>query len=376
MKNQRSKAGPRVYPIAAIIILASVCMADIPVVLRESFKDHFNIGVALNEAQLAGRDAPSMALVKEQFNSLTPENQLKWEKVHPEPGVYDFTLADSLIAIGEKYQMQLVGHVLVWHSQTPGWVFKGRFGKPATRKVLLDRMRDHILTVAGRYKGQIEEWDVVNEALEDDGRIRQSPWMRIIGEDYIQKAFEWTNEADPDAELYYNDFNLWRPDKRQGVIQLVRDLQAKGVPIHGIGMQGHWGLDYPPMEELEASIRAYAELGLKVAITELDMDILPRPSDDLGAGIALNFKYRQELNPWPEVLPDSMQTVLADRYGEIFQVLVKYSDTISRVTLWGVHDGTSWRNHWPVRGRSAYPLLFDDQRQPKPAFDAVIQTAQ
>ena len=240
----------------------------------------------------------------------------------------------------------------------------------------MQRMRDHILTVVDRYKGQITSWDVVNEALEDQGQLKQSPWMRIIGEDYIQKAFEWAHEADPEAELYYNDFNLWRPDKRQCVIRMIRDLKAKGVPVHGIGMQGHWGLDYPPLEELEASIQAYADLGLKVAITELDMDILPRPSDDLGAGVTLNFEYRQELNPWPTALPDSMQTVLADRYREIFQLLVKYSDTISRVTFWGVHDGASWRNHWPIRGRSAYPLLFDDQRQPKTAFDAVIEAVQ
>ncbi|UCD37635.1 MAG: endo-1,4-beta-xylanase [Fidelibacterota bacterium] len=375
MDRRRSDPVNHLFLATLTGILINVCCAGDQPTLKEAFKDHFLMGTALNEAQLAGRDAKSMALVEKHFNSLTPENQLKWEKVHPRPTVYDFTLADSLVAYGARHQMHIAGHVLVWHNQTPGWVFKGKSGKPASRKVLLRRLKEHIMTVVGRYKGRIDGWDVLNEALEDNGQLKQSQWMQIIGEDYIRKSFEWAHEADPEAELYYNDFNMWRPDKRQGVVRMVSNLQAEGVPIHGIGMQGHWGLDYPPLDELEASIRAYADLGLKVMITELDMDILPLPSEDLGARITLDFKLRKELNPWPEALPDSMQIQLADRYQELFQLLARYSDVISRVTFWGVHDGASWRNHWPVRGRSAYPLLFDDSCQPKPAFEAVIKAA-
>lgn len=354
--------------------IVAVAFAGRPA-LKKVFAKDFYIGVALNQDQVAGKDAAAMALVKEQFNSITPENVLKWERVHPELDKYNFAPVDQFVALGEKNKMFMVGHVLVWHSQTPHWVFEDGAGKPANREILLQRLRDHIFAVVGRYKGRIQGWDVINEAVEDDGSLRQSKWLEIIGPDYVQKAFEFARAADPQAELYYNDYNMWKKGKVEGVVRLVRDLQAKGIRVDGIGMQGHWGLDYPPLDEAEAAIQAFAALGVKVMVTEMEVDVLPFPSESQSAEISLNFELQKHLNPYPQALPDSMQQVLAKRYAEFFTLFHKHRDKISRVTLWGVHDGQSWKNDWPVRGRTNYPLLFDRRYQPKPAFEAVIQTA-
>lgn len=342
--------------------------------LKKVFEKDFYIGVALNHNQVSGKDAVAVALVKEQFNSITPENALKWERVHPEPEKYNFALVDQFVAFGEKNKMFIVGHVLLWHSQTPHWVFEDGTGKPADREMLLKRMHDHISAVVGRYKGRINGWDVINEGVEDNSSLRKTKWLEIIGPDYVQKAFEFAREADPKAELYYNDFNMWNKGKVDGVVRLVRDLQSKGIRVDGIGMQGHWGLDYPPFDEAEAAIQAFAALGVKVMITEMDVDVLPFPGQSQSAEISLNFELQKRFNPYPEALPDSMQQVLAKRYAEFFTLFHKHRDQISRVTFWGVHDGQSWKNDWPVRGRTNYPLLFDRHYRPKLAFNAVIQT--
>jgi endo-1,4-beta-xylanase len=344
--------------------------------LKEVYKDYFYIGTALNRNQIFGKDTSAADLITGQFNSITPENILKWYAVHPEPDRYDFEASDRMVALAQKNDMFVVGHTLVWHSQTPRWVFRDSSGSAVDRETLLKHMKNHIFTVAGRYKGQIHGWDVVNEAIEDDGSLRKSPWLNSIGEDYIQKAFEYAREADPDAELYYNDYSMYKPGKVKGVVKLVRSLQEKGVRVDGIGLQGHWGLGYPSLEELETSIVAYAELGAKVMITELDVSALPNPYDYRGADVAQNFELKKKLNPYPEGLPDSVQTRLAERYAELFALFIKHSDTISRITFWGVDDGHSWKNNFPVRGRTDYPLLFDRQCQPKPAFFAVIKAAQ
>jgi len=358
-----------------LILIFSYCSQKEEPVLKDAFISIFYIGTALNEAQIFGDDSKSIDLVKKQFNSITPENILKWEHVHSQPDQYDFSLADLLVAFGEKNGMFITGHTLVWHNQTPAWVFEDESGSPVNRKTLLRRMRDHIFTVVDRYKGRIHGWDVVNEAVEDNGDLRKSKWLEIIGEEYVSKAFEWAHEADPDAELYYNDYNMWHAGKRESVTSLIGDLLEKGVPIHGIGMQGHWGLDYPPLDQLEASINAYAGLGLKVMVTEMDINVLPLPGPNTGADISLNYELQKELNPYAEGLPDSMQEKLTARYVELFKILSKHSDKITRVTFWGVHDGVSWQNDWPVTGRTAYPMLFDRRLQPKPAFYEVIKTA-
>jgi endo-1,4-beta-xylanase len=341
--------------------------------LKDVFAQDFLIGAALNQDQIAGDKPSETAIITKHFNTITPENILKWESVHPQPDKYNFEPADKYVALGEKNNMFIVGHTLVWHNQTPKWVFQDANGNDTNRETLLARMKEHIFTVVGRYKGRINGWDVVNEAVGEDGQFRKNKWFEIIGEDYVAKAFEFARQADPKAELYYNDYNMWKKSQREGVIRLVKDLRAKGIRVDGIGIQGHWGLDYPPLDELEDSIRAFSELGVKLMITEMDITILPSAWDQKGADITQNFKLQNKLNPYPDALPDEMQEKLAKRYAELFAIFHKYRDKFSRVTFWGVQDGNSWRNNWPVKGRSDYPLLFDRNCQPKPAFDAVIK---
>ena len=343
--------------------------------LKEVFADAFLIGGALNTFQFTERNAAEAEIVKRHFNTITAENVMKWENIHPEAGTYDFEQADQFVAFGEANDMFIIGHTLVWHSQTPRWVFQDGAGNPVSRDTLLARMRDHIHTVVGRYKGRIQGWDVVNEALNEDGTLRQSPWLRIIGEDYLTLAFQYAHEADPDAELYYNDYSLNNPAKRAGAVRLVQNLLDAGIPVTGIGMQGHYALSYPTLEEIAGSIEAFAELGVDVMITELDIAVLPRPERHWGADLSQSAELTAELNPYTDALPDSLEQALADRYAEFFEVFLAHQDDISRVTFWGVTDAASWLNNWPIQGRTEYPLLFNRENQPKPAFDAIVDVA-
>ena len=268
--------------------------------------------------------------------------------------------------------MFIVGHTLVWHNQTPDWVFQDEEGNPLNREELLERMRDHIHTVVGRYKGQIQGWDVVNEALNEDGTLRETHWLNIIGEDYIAKAFEYAHEADPDAELYYNDYSLENPEKRNGAVDLIHNLLDEGIPISGVGTQGHFSLEWPSLEQAESTIEDFAGLGLDVMVTELDIDVLPQVPGGQGADITMNAELRDSLNPYTDGLPESIQNSLAQRYKDLFEIYYKHKDDITRITFWGVSDGDSWKNNWPVRGRTNYPLLFDRDHQPKQAFYSII----
>ena len=369
-----------VFPAVLLAFLAagvaahfrSAAPANQPV-LKDVFKKDFMIGAALNQNQFTGRDQRGLPIITSQFNSITPENVLKWESVHPAAGRYSFDAPDRFVAFGEKHQMFMVGHTLVWHSQTPRWVFEDGKGGPVDRETLLERMRDHIQTVVGRYKGRIKGWDVVNEAIDEDGSLRQTPWLKIIGEDYLVKAFEFAHEADPSAQLYYNDYSLENEAKRKGAIDLIKKLKARGVSIYAVGLQGHDKMDWPTAQQQSETIVAFASLGVKVNITELDVDVLPRASQHRGADISLNVELRAQLNPYTDGLPDSVQQALAKRYAELFEVFRKHGDVIDRVTFWGVTDGDSWLNNWPVRGRTSYPLLFDRAGQPKPAYYAVTK---
>jgi endo-1,4-beta-xylanase len=343
--------------------------------LKDAFRGAFRVGAALNSDQFFERDARGAALVKAQFNTITAENALKWEHVHPRPNTYDFAAPDQYVAFGEKNGMFLVGHTLVWHNQTPRWVFEDASGKPVGRDTLLARMRDHIQTVVGRYKGRIKGWDVVNEALDEDGTLRRSPWLTIIGDDYIVKAFEYAHEADPAAELYYNDYSVENAAKRNGAVQLITKLKAQGVPVAAIGLQGHDKMDWPTPAQQDSTIVALAKLGVKVNITELDVDVLPPAVQNRTADVSMRAQHDPRTNPYASGLPDSVQRALAARYASLFQVFLAHRDVIDRVTFWGVGDGDSWLNNWPVPGRVSYPLLFDRQDSPKLAFDAVIRTA-
>ncbi len=358
------------------IASTSACNRESKQGLKDVFADAFMIGTALNEAQVFGRDRQAVDLAEIHFNSITPENVTKWGPIHPEPGKYDFAAADGFVEFGERNGMFMVGHTLVWHSQTPAWVFQDDAGNPVSREVLLDRMRDHIHTVVGRYKGRIHGWDVVNEALDEDGSLRQSPWYRIIGEDYIARAFEYAREADPGAELYYNDYSLENQPKRDGAVRLMRSLKEQGVPVTGIGTQGHFMLDWPDLDEIEKTITEFAALGLDVMITELDIDVLPAAFDYMGADISRRAELEERLNPYPDGLPESVQQELARRYRDIFEVLLRHRDAVTRVTFWGITDRNSWKNNWPVYGRTNYPLLFDRDGKPKPAYYEVVDAAQ
>jgi endo-1,4-beta-xylanase len=345
------------------------------VALKDVFRDDFRVGAALNEAQFTERDTFGVALVRRHFNTITPENALKWESVHPERGRFDFAAADRYVAFGERYGMFVVGHTLVWHSQTPRWVFEDASGRPVSRDTLLSRMREHIQAVVGRYRGRVKGWDVVNEALNEDGTLRRSPWLNIIGEDYIALAFRFAHEADPAAELYYNDYSLENAPKRDGAVALIRRLQAASVRVTGIGTQEHNKMDWPSAAQVDSAIAAFGALGIKVMVTELDIDVLPRVTRAVGAGVSQRFELEAGANPYRAGLPDSAALALARRYAELFGVYVKHRAVVDRVTFWGVRDGDSWLNDWPVRGRTSYPLLFDRQGRPKAAFDAVVGVA-
>lgn len=344
--------------------------------LKEAYRDAFLIGTALNSRQISGQDASGQALAIREFNAVTAENVMKWEVIHPEPGVYNFEAADAMVDLAEKNGMFIVGHTLVWHSQTPDWVFHDEEGNRLTREALLERMKEHIDTVVGRYRGRVHGWDVVNEALLDDGALRETLWYEIIGEDYLARAFEFAHEADPGAELYYNDYSLELPEKREGAIRLVQSLQEQGAPITGLGTQGHFSLDFPSLENLEATITGFAGLGVDVMVTELEIDLLPPAFDYLGADVEMSAELRDELNPYADGLPTEVQDQLTERYKEIFGLFLKHQDKISRVTFWGVTDGDSWKNNWPVPGRTNYPLLFDREGNPKPAYHALIELAE
>lgn len=343
---------------AGFAVLAAVAQQD--VALKDLMPKGMTIGVAINQRQFEGVDTAAVEIITKQFNQISPENVLKFQPIHPAADQYAFDAADRYVQFGVARHMQVVGHTLVWHSQTGGWVFEGADGKPADRETLLARMRDHIRTVVGRYKGKIHGWDVVNEAIDEDGSMRKSPWQIGIGNDYIAKAFEFAHEADPDAELYYNDFNLEKPAKRAGVIKLVQDLQARKLRIDGIGNQAHWRLDTPRIDEIDKALVEMHVTGLKVMYTELDINLLPNTPRGADPSIA---------NPYLKGLPNEVQQQLARRYADVFGVFLKHRDAVTRVTFWGLSDADSWLN----RGRMNYPLLWDRQRRPKPAFDAVVE---
>jgi endo-1,4-beta-xylanase len=339
--------------------------------LKDVFKADFLIGGALNRPLVTGRDPNSAAIAAKHFNTATPENDLKWQLVHPQPDQYNWEPGDNFVAFCEKNQMVPIGHTLVWHAQTPRWVFQDDAGNPLTRDALLARMKDHITTVVGHYKGRVKGWDVVNEALDDSGTMRNTQWLRIIGEgapdkkyDHIENAFRFAHEADPEAELYYNDYNLETSKaKCDGAAAIVKYLKSKGVRIDGVGIQLHGGLDRPKPESLDYAITTLAATGVKVMVTELDL--ATRTGGPRGADITqVNRQSTADAN----AAAAETQKKLAGKYAEIFGVLLKHKKDISRVTFWGVYDATSW-----IGGS---PLLFDRDYQPKEAFFAVVKTAQ
>lgn len=334
--------------------------------LKTLYKSDFLIGSAINAGQILERDSMALPLIPKEFNTLTPENIMKCEVIHPEWAKYNFELSDKIVDLSKKNKMFLVGHTLIWHSQLSPFV--RRIKSPDSLKLF---MKEHISTIAGRYKGKIDGWDVVNEALEEDGSMRKSIFYNLLGDEYIVEAFRLAQAADPKCELYYNDYNIEQPKKRAGAIALIKKIQAAGVRIDGVGIQGHWSIKGLPFKDIEESIKEYSALGLKVMFTELDITVLPNPWDLRGADVNQNFESKPDMNPYPGGLPDSVQVALADQYETLFKLFLKYKDNIDRVTFWGVADGNSWLNGWPIRGRTNYPLLFDRNYKPKLAYHRV-----
>lgn len=360
------------------LLLATSCTpkAEPEKNLKEAFNDNFYIGAALNLNQIYEKDSLAVRVVKLHYNSIVAENCMKSEEIQPTEGEFFFDHADRFVAFGEKNNMHMIGHTLIWHSQAPDWFFVDDNGKDVSREVLVERMRTHISTVVKRYKGAIKGWDVLNEAILDDGSLRNSKFLQIIGEDYIKLAFQFAHEADPEAELYYNDYNEWHAGKRDAIVGMVKSLKDEGIRIDGVGMQAHMGLEYPTVEEYEAAIEAYHGAGVNVMITEWDISALPMPSKKTSANITDTIAYKKEINPYTEGLPENIQTQWETRYLDFIELFLKHQDKITRVTTWGVSDKDSWKNDFPVVGRTDYPLLFDRSCEAKPVVSKMIKLAE
>ncbi len=343
--------------------------------LKDAFADIFYIGTALNVDQIHEKDSATHEVITSQFNAIVAENCMKSVNIHPEKEQYFWDDADAFVAFGEKYDMQITGHTLAWHSQVPDWLFVDEEGNDVDREEMIQRLEDHITTVMTRYKGRVHGYDVVNEAINDDGTMRESKFYKIIGPDWVEIAFIAAAKADPGAGLYYNDYNLSNPEKSKAVYEMVKAMQTKGIKVDGIGMQGHVNVASPALENFENSILMFSELG-KVMITELDITVLPWPDRSLSADVSLSAEYQEKMNPFPNGLTDSMSLALNNRFIELFDLFVKHQDKITRVTTWGVNDAQTWRNYWPIPGRSDYPLLFNRDNTPKPAVDSIIQRVQ
>lgn len=367
--------------IVCIAFLSATGSNQIPSSLKTAYQDAFLLGSAVNHDIVLGRDKESQQIVIDQFNTITVENAMKAQTLNPRPDVYNFVPADQFVEFGEKHRMFIIGHTLVWHNQTPDWFFKDEDGNPKTPSALKERMRSYIEAVAGRYAGRVHAWDVVNEVIDNDGSYRQTTWVEGFGsgDEMVKSAFKFASEYAPDTELYYNDFNAWRPTKRDGIMRMVRMLQNEGIRIDGIGIQGHWGLNYPKNEYIEAAIDSFYSLGVKVMITELDVDVLPltREGQIIGQIMSHNQfqleEFKTYLDPYQDGLPEKEQQMLAERYEELFKIFYKKRDKIDRVTLWGINDGMSWKNNYPIPGRINYPLLFDRNKKPKQAYNAVLK---
>lgn len=330
--------------------------------LKDYYKNYFTMGVAVSAKALKTDEA---GLVLQHFNSVTAENSMKMGPIHPQPNLYNWADADSIVAFAKRNKMRIRGHCLCWHNQAPAWLFKDADGKQIGKEELLQRLKNHITTVVSRYKGAIYAWDVVNEVISDkkDEYFRPSLWYQICGEEFVAKAFEWAHEADPDALLFYNDYNEINPAKREKIIRLLKALQAKGLPIHGIGLQGHWAVNEPGYEQLDKTLADFSGLGLKMQITELDISVYPKEhdaregrSEDANAGFSQEKEQKQ-----------------LEMYKICFNLFRKYQKQIQAITFWNISDRSSWLDNFPVKNRKDYPLLFDENLKPKKAFWEVVK---
>ncbi len=342
--------------------------------MREAFADKFLIGAAITARQVRSQNEQFQTLVRDQFSALVAEDCMKMEELQPVEGTFCFDEGDRLCDLAEKNGQVVTGHCLIWHSQAPRWFFTDDEGNEVSRDVLVQRMKDHIYNVVGHFKGRVKGWDVVNEAIEGNGEFRKSPFYRIVGPDFIQLAFQFAHEADPDVELYYNDYGMYSPRKREAVLALIADLKEHGCRIDAVGMQSHLAFD-TPLDQYEESIEAYAAAGVKVMVTELDLSVLPWPKGNFGAAVETNFEYRDQMDPYKDGLSEEKAKEFNDFYTKLFDIYLRHAEDITRVTFWGVTDADSWKNDWPIHGRTDYPLAFDRDMNPKGFVKTVVEMA-
>jgi len=359
--------------VCLLTAVLSAVQADAQHGLKDVMGKWFQVGVAVDTDQAAGRDTAGVRLICGNYNNVVAENCMKSEVIQPEEGRFFWDDADRFVQFAENNGMTILGHCLVWHSQAPKWLFADSLGNLPPRDVMIQRMRDHIHAVVGRYKGRIEAWDVINEAFEDDGSMRQTGFLKAIGPDYFELAFRFAHEADPEAKLYYNDYSMAKPAKRDAVCRMVRRLKAAGCRIDGVGMQSHHGMEWPDLDEYERTIDSLSACGVSVMVSELDLNMLPKPKNFEGAGVEQRFKYEAEQNPYVNGVPKKMQREIDRRWIEFFKIIKRHRGQISRVAMWGASDGDSWLNDWPVPGRTAYPLLFDRQHKAKPVVKKIMR---
>ena len=339
--------------------------------LKEAVGDRFKLGVGVSHSVV--RNPEDADLIRRHFEILTPENCMKPQGIHPEEDQWNFEAADRFADFARSNKFEMVGHCLVWakDDRTDEWMKRDN-GGPVSRETLLQRIESHIHTVVGRYADVATMWDVVNEAIGDsgDGLLRDSVYSRATGMDFIVTAFEAARAQDPDALLIYNDYNGHKPGKREKLIELLTELKRRGAPVDAYGMQGHFELGDDSIPQLRETFDALRELGLKVVVSELDIDVVTR-----GRWWAEDGKYRDELaayDPYRDGLPEEIQQRQTEQYVALFGLFAEYSDIIERVSFWNLHDGQSWLNYFPWR-RVNHPLLFDRDRRPKPAFNAVYE---
>lgn len=359
----------------AIIIVLSSLSLKAKGTLRSATEGKFLMGVAVNSGQINERDQVEADYIKTYFSSIVAENSMKSEVLQPTENKFNFDDADKLVALGERNNQKVIGHCLIWHSQLPRWFMVDENRQTVSADVLKQRMKSHIYTVVGRYKGKIKGYDVVNEAFEDNGSYRNSRFYQILGKDYIKLAFQYAHEADPDAELYYNDYSMAGVRKCDAVVEMVKELKSAGCRIDAVGLQCHINMDEPSVEEYETTIKKLAAVGVKVMITEWDISILPNPFNHTGANISDNAQYKKDMDPFKNGVPKDVQKAWDKRVKEMFALFLKYHEVVDRVTVWGLSDKANWKNNFPMRGRTDYPVLFDRNGKPKEVVKDMIKMA-
>ncbi len=359
----------------------------------DAYRDYWFTGVSVNQWQvaadltgtnehdvtgfIAGDQTNDWPAIVENFNWVVAENCMKCEVIHPQEGVYDFTLADQFVNKAKAAGLKVQGHCLIWHSQCAPWFHYDKDGKLVSPEVLKQRMREHIYTIVSHFKGRVDAWDVVNEAFEDDGTPRKSLFWQILGTDYIPLAFQYAHEADPSIQLFYNDFSMNKPTKVEGVANFFRPLIQQGLPVTAIGMQGHMimedNVNNSVIKQYEHSIETIASLGVPTFFSELDLSVLPNPFGFSGANISDKFAYRPEMDPYKNGLTREQEARMEQFWIDFYKMLIPHHKDILRVNFWCLNDANSWRNDFPIKGRTDYATLFDRQNKRKPVVDQLIE---